>query len=402
MKSLFTFLIICIFSSNLFAQSYGFRPPTQDEENQIRNSHGVFFGSEYLDYVNNPPPTNNSIKAGDPVVDLRNLGYVTPIKDQGECGSCWVFGTLAAFESAYAYRNNGRLVILSEQNALDCSRGGNCVGGFPPLLLKWWVEDRNAIKSSSDEPYSGHQQYCNGGQGTYKAVAWNFVDNSGNWQRIPSVSQIKQAIAAHGAVVTAITATLSMQNFRGTGAFNEYTNSNVNHIVTIVGWNDNKGAWLVRNSWGTIWGDSGYGWISYNSNNIGTEAIWVDAELDNNSQPDDNGNVGDTPFSVTDNLATDQLYEEVYLTIQGKTSVFSINAQNSNTATKTINVDRSSIVNYSIVSKTVFRDNFGNTRVGIGRGNGTLPANETNSKYRIIIRQFLNPQKTSYEIILHH
>ena len=64
-----------------------------------------------------------------------------------------------------------------------------------------------------------------------------------------------------------------------TGVFNENASSNVNHMVTLVGWDDDLQAWLIKNSWGEYWGENGYMWINYFSNKIGYGAAWVQANI---------------------------------------------------------------------------------------------------------------------------
>ncbi|WP_293307582.1 C1 family peptidase [Pedobacter sp. UBA5917] len=398
MKKLYFLIAITLSWSSIFSQSKGFIPPTAAEEQQIMLSHGAFFGSEYIVYDDNPIPENGNIDPNARAVDLRKLGYVTPIKDQRQCGSCWVFSTIASYESAYSFRNNRIQIDLSEQNALDCSRAGNCGGGFPGSLMKWWVEDRNTVASEQALPYIGTQQYCVNPQGKYKAVAWNFVDPTKGWNYIPTVLQIKRAIARHGSIVTAMTATLNFQRFTGNTIYNEYTGLQApNHAVTIIGWDDDKGSWLIKNSWGTNWGDQGYGWIRYESNGIGIASMWIDAEVNNDAQPKDQG--GDYQIGITDNLADDQIYEEVYLTINGKTEVFSIDRRTAISSKKMLQISGASTINYSIASKTVFVDKSNITRIGIGAGSGILTISK-DSNFRIFIKKFLNDAKTRYEIIL--
>jgi cathepsin L len=77
-------------------------------------------------------------------------------------------------------------------------------------------------------------------------------------------------------LAVAVRVTSAFQHYTG-GVFNERDGGNVNHGVTLIGWDDNKQAWLIKNSWGTGWGEDGYMWINYNSNSIGYRAAWVQA-----------------------------------------------------------------------------------------------------------------------------
>ncbi|MBT2560651.1 hypothetical protein J7E50_07380 [Pedobacter sp. ISL-68] len=398
MRRIFTLILFIVQGQLCLAQSYGFVPPTKSQEDMILSSHGKLFGSEYLNFDEDKVPHFNIVDPNLSEMDLRKHNLITPVKDQGNCGSCWVFASVASYESSYAMRNHGKMVSLSEQNALNCSNGGSCQGGFPALLMKWWVEDRNTVKSTSQIPYTGVQVYCSTGSGGFKAVAWDYVDKQRRWDKRPPVSEIKEAIARHGAILTAMYSTLQFQSFIGNEVFNQTTPNDVNHVVTIVGWSDLKAAWLVKNSWGTQWGNSGYAWIGYNSNNIGVCSLWIDAEINNNLQPETIS--GDFQISITDNLSADQVYEEVYVTINGQTEVFSIGTGNSTTTSKIIQIPGGQTSNYTIRSKTTFKDAYGQTRIGLGEGSGTL-LGSGNSKYRVMISKFLSADRSKYEIILH-
>jgi cathepsin L len=94
---------------------------------------------------------------------------------------------------------------------------------------------------------------------------------------IPSVSQMKQAICDHGAISVAVRATDLFQAYKS-GVFNESDPGQINHAVSLVGWDNSKNAWLLKNSWSTVWGMDGYMWIKYLSNSIGYASAWVDAD----------------------------------------------------------------------------------------------------------------------------
>jgi Papain family cysteine protease len=109
---------------------------------------------------------------------------------------------------------------------------------------------------------------CTAPSGPYTAVNWSTVYGKAG---TPNVSAIKEALCVHGPVVAAMYTT---------DAFAQYKDgdSDVNHDILIIGWDDKKDAWLIKNSWGSNWwGQKGFGWIRYRSNNIGYGAAWVDA-----------------------------------------------------------------------------------------------------------------------------
>jgi len=211
--------------------------------------------------------------------DWRRLGKVTSVKSQ-ICGTCWDFTTLGAYEGSYAIRNNA-LVDTSEEYVLECAHAGSCGGG-------WWAFDFLIATGTASEtavPFTGAEGACPGGVSTpYRATAWGYVSADGG---IPSVAQMKQALCEHGPLAVAVEATGAFQAYIG-GVFNEHdTTHGINHGVTLIGWDDTKRAWVIKNSWGAGWGSNagfgaagqkGYMYISYDSNNIGTGAAWVQAQ----------------------------------------------------------------------------------------------------------------------------
>ena len=191
------------------------------------------------------------------------------MKDQANCGSCWAFATHGAFEGSMAVLYK-ELVDSSEQDTLDCSGAGSCNGGF-------WAFDyliKTGSAKETDYKYVAKQGTCNKSAARpYKAVTWGYVDST---KEIPSVDAIKKALCAYGPLACAVAVTSAFQAYKK-GVFNEQSTANVNHGVTLVGWDDSKKAWRIKNSWGGSWGEAGYMWIAYNSNKLGTAASWVQA-----------------------------------------------------------------------------------------------------------------------------
>lgn len=208
--------------------------------------------------------------------DWRKAGKVTPVRNQGACGSCWAFATLGAFEGSYAIRNKS-LVDSSEQDILNCSGKGTCKGG-------WWAFDYvvgTGVASEAGYPYTHTDSPCKKNTGhPFRGIAWGYVGSS---NKVPSVSQLKSALCTYGPLTVAVRVTTGFQAYTG-GVFSEKDTGSINHGVTMVGWDDSKGAWLIKNSWGTGWGETGgygsergYMWIKYGSNSIGYAAAWVRA-----------------------------------------------------------------------------------------------------------------------------
>ncbi|MGB3513888.1 MAG: C1 family peptidase [Microcoleaceae cyanobacterium] len=238
-----------------------------------------FRARQILESLEQSPGQRFSSCATDAVsFNWRDVGIVTPVRDQGECGSCWAFAALAAFESSALYHNNltysqvGALADGSEQHLLSCSGAGTCKGGWYGPVFNFMIEKGNLPERAFR--YQGEDTTCRFQRNSpLKAATWGYVSDDGG---IPSVSQMKQALCKHGPVVSSVHMTDMFNAYQG-GVFNQNAFGKPNHAVTIIGWDDEKGAWLVKNSWGTDWGEDGYMWIDYNSNGIGYGAAWVDA-----------------------------------------------------------------------------------------------------------------------------
>lgn len=204
--------------------------------------------------------------------DWRQHHGATGVRDQGVCGSCWAFATHGAFEGSYRIRNNVD-ADTSEQDTLDCSSSGSCGGG-------WWAHQYLVDTGSATEdsyPYKAKQGTCKTAMRPYRAVIWDYVEESTG---IPSVEKLKMVLCQYGPLAVAVRVTRLFQAYTS-GVFNERDKGEVNHGVTLIGWDDYKRAWLIKNSWGTGWGEKGYMWIAYNSNKIGFAASWVQATSKN-------------------------------------------------------------------------------------------------------------------------
>lgn len=208
--------------------------------------------------------------------DLRDYKLVTPVREQSACGSCWAFGSVAVLESSLLRINptiNANTLDLSEQQILDCSPGGGCWGGWYGTVFDWAKTNQITVAEESSKPYKVMEATCSATPITkYKLANYGRV----SMREVATVAEIKKAIVEHGAVVTAVNATNVFLAYKK-GIYNENAVGQVNHAITIIGWDDSKSAWLLKNSWGSDWGDNGYMWINYNSNAVGTFTYWVDA-----------------------------------------------------------------------------------------------------------------------------
>lgn len=212
-----------------------------------------------------------------PAFDARAQGWVGPIKNQSSCGSCWDFSGTGVVEIAYykagALKPDGN-DALSEQYTLDCGRNGGC-GGDDNVTVLDWAKKTGLPQTKDYGPYEARSVRCHFKQEwtLFKIDDWGFADGSGGSGVTPP-DQIKQAIYNYGCVGCACDAGFSDP---GSGVISG-GGRNIDHDVILVGWDDSKGhggAWIMRNSWGTSWGNQGYAWIEYGAYSIGTEAVWA-------------------------------------------------------------------------------------------------------------------------------
>ncbi|XP_045613844.1 procathepsin L-like [Procambarus clarkii] len=201
-------------------------------------------------------------------VDWRTSGYVTPVKNQLQCGSCWAFSATGSLEGQQ-FRKSGKLVRLSEQQLVDCAGGvyqnQGCNGG----LMNYAFNYLKAYGSDSEASYP----YV-GVQGTCKFSASNIAARVTGYVNVASQSEsaLMTAIATVGPISVAIDAGHSSFQFYSGGVYYEPTCSStkLNHGVLAVGYGTDtsgKAYYIVKNSWGTTWGSAGYILMARNRNN---------------------------------------------------------------------------------------------------------------------------------------
>merc|ERR1712178_543999 len=191
-------------------------------------------------------------------VDWVSKGAVTPVKNQGQCGSCWAFSTTGSVEGAYQIAT-GKLQSFSEQELVDCAGSyGNqgCNGGLMDDGFKYIEAKGDALESTYS--YTGRTGSCSSSKQSQAAIKKGQL-TSFNDVTTDSESQLLAAVTK-GPVSVAIEADQSGFQFYKSGVFSGTCGTNLDHGVLVVGYGTSSGSdyWKVKNSWGTTWGQEGY------------------------------------------------------------------------------------------------------------------------------------------------
>jgi len=197
-------------------------------------------------------------------VDWRTKGYVTPVKDQKQCGSCWAFSATGSLEGAH-FNATGKLVSLSEQNLVDCSaKEGNhgCGGGLPDLAFKY-IKDNNGIDTEASYPYTAKD----GKKCLFNATTVGA--NLTSWVDLPPGNEnaLMAALSTVGPISIGIDASKPGFQMYKKGVYYSIlcSSKRLDHGVLAVGYGTmetipglKQDYWIVKNSWGESWGDKGY------------------------------------------------------------------------------------------------------------------------------------------------
>ncbi|KAJ8277460.1 hypothetical protein GJAV_G00075400 [Gymnothorax javanicus] len=191
-------------------------------------------------------------------IDYRDMGYITPVGEQGFCGACWAYSAIGALEAQWK-KKTGQLIPLSKQQLVDCSSPtGNkaCIGGRPSLAYMYIMEN-GGIQAEDSYPYVMEERSCTADRSK------NVVSVT-DWKYVPPGDEqaLEDALVTIGPVAVVIDTTTRNFQFYRKGIFYDPKCSiwKQAHAVVLIGFGSegSEEYWTIKNSWGIYWGENGY------------------------------------------------------------------------------------------------------------------------------------------------
>lgn len=295
-------LIALVFSFGLQAQT---KAKIREFEQRAKHENWTFRFSEKPDrargLVKKKFQRREHLRLGQvEIADTMDLRpKLTPIEDQGECGSCWAFSLTATLRDGYALMGKDP-GALSQQYLVDCAKTqSGCEGGYFDAA-DYFIFPHNA-PSLSDYPYTAQEGRCKSAEANTHALGWHLLGDASG----PSQRDIESYMTQYQKTVSTIVAAgAGPWMHYDEGVYNACEFAETDHMINIVGWDNEgeafdehgnlppgKGVWILRNSWGTEWGEKG--WMrtrmtditGRRCNNIAEEVAYLDFDTEPDAAP---------------------------------------------------------------------------------------------------------------------
>lgn len=275
MKSIFWVFTICavLFGTAASATNYiGTDQPTYTTDATAKSTQyatGLIVPKAFLQQHEDVAPMKVFEGELPKKFDWREKG-LTPIRNQGNCGSCWAFAATAMLADHLKLKGITGYEDLSEQDRVSCDReNSGCNGG-------WLGQDYQkdvGVALEVDFPYTASNARCKDVAHYHKIQSWNYIESE---NELPSAEKLKRAIYTWGPITVAVSASGDFMSYKS-GVYNSASSGSINHAVNLVGWDDTTtpSYFIMRNSWGTSWGESGYMRIAYPAKRIGYGGVSI-------------------------------------------------------------------------------------------------------------------------------
>ncbi len=231
------------------------KPPEIQSENIFTSDKGFFAAyPSKLDYR-----------------DYLGYNWMTPVRDQGSCGSCWAFSTLGSLEAIIKMYNSDPFMDLdlSEQELVSCTVTGSCAYGGSQLFAANYIKS-SGITDEACFPYIAQEGDCKNKCSNPKI--FEKIKDAGmvGFFSIASEEDIKAALVKYGPIPTSMKVYSDFYSYKG-GVYQKSSGAGEEgwHAIVFAGWDDSKNAWLCKNSWGDDFGEKGYFWIKKGDSYIG-------------------------------------------------------------------------------------------------------------------------------------
>ncbi|NP_001091187.1 cathepsin H [Xenopus laevis] len=243
------------------------------------NSRNCLLTTNYHSMPKSIPKYNVKNAKMTKAVDWRDSNCVSPVKDQGYCGSCWAFATVGVIEALHCLAGN-ELSNLSEQQLVDCDHlDSGCCGGFPVLAMDY-IAHRGIMKTE-DYEYEAKQSTCQ--YDSDNAIRLNVS----KYYILPDEENMASSVAKDGPITVGFAVAEDFM-FYSKGIFDGECAPSPNHAIIVVGYgtlhcedgeDDGEDYWIIKNSWGEHWGEEGFGKIQRNKDMCGISEFAASMEL---------------------------------------------------------------------------------------------------------------------------